>query len=98
MSDDDLASVLAWLHERLEHRFTIDAGMFLIDGAIVRGREPARIGDEDDDAYSLAVYVPVFNVRLDPDDLDVEIIDGALRLRSRWGQLGITDDGPPSAS
>ena len=98
MTDPDpLAAALAWLQARTEHRFTIDAGMFMLDGAIIRGREPGfRWDDEGRESYRLEVYVPAFSIKLDPDALEVEIVDGELRLRTRFGHLGITDDGAPA--
>jgi hypothetical protein len=95
MPDDDLSAALAWLHERLEHSFTIDMGTVSVDGAMIRGRDPLDALNLTDvrDRYDLTVYVPAFTVRLDPDDLDTEHDDEELRLRTSFGRLDITDDG-----
>lgn len=96
---DDLTTALAWLHERLEHHFTIDSGMFMFDGVIVRGHEPSPMGlnlrDRSPNRYELTVYVPAFSVTLDPDELEVDVGDQELRLRTRVGRLDIHDDGGP---
>jgi hypothetical protein len=63
MSDNDLTVVLEWLHKRLEHELTLDAGTFMVDGALLRGREPDfRWEDESRESYSFTVYMPAFTV------------------------------------
>ncbi len=93
MGADDLITVLQWLHGRLEHQLTIDAGTHTLDGAMVRGKEPPDgHDDERPDSYELTVYTPAFTLRLEPDDLQAEIVGDELRLWTRSGKLGIRDE------
>jgi hypothetical protein len=93
---NDLPTALAWLHERIGHRFNLDGGAFVIEDAMLRGAEPGFRFRESDESYALTVYVPVFTLTLDPPHLRVEVVDGSLQLHTRWGHLGLDDaDAPP---
>jgi hypothetical protein len=64
---DALATVLAWLHERTEHRLTVDAGTFVLDGLIPRGSGPGfRWKDESGESYELTVYAAARSSRSIP--------------------------------
>jgi hypothetical protein len=97
--DRDLADALEWLHKRLEHRFTIDAGMFMLDNTMIRGQEAwFRWEDESRESCEITVYVPAFTVKLDPDDLKAKVADRELlQLRTSLGSLDIHDEGPGGA-
>jgi hypothetical protein len=88
---NDFAMALAWLHERIGHRFNVDSGAFVIEDAMLRGSEPGFRFRASEESYALTVYVPVFTLTLDPPHLRAEVVDGSLQLHTRWGHLGLDD-------
>jgi hypothetical protein len=81
MSDPQVA--LRWLHEHARAAgFTVDAGSHMLNGVPIRGEEPHfRRSDDSPETYTLTVYVPVFEISLDPDRLSAGIVDDEHPLR-----------------
>ncbi|HYB25890.1 MAG TPA: hypothetical protein VEF89_04700 [Solirubrobacteraceae bacterium] len=54
----------------------MDAGSLDVGGALIDGTEPGfPWPDESPETYTLTVYIPVFDIPLDPDRLSAEIVD-----------------------
>lgn len=96
LTADDLTAVLAWLHDRIGHTFTVSEGDQELAGAILRCREPA-LRSRDDSSYVVDVFVHVRSITIDRHQLhDVHVLnDGELlQLTLRAGPpLEIIDKG-----
>src|SRR4051812_6605001 len=94
MTEDSMATVLAWLHERQAHELRLAAGAMVLAPVLVRGGEPLlRYRDESEESYELKVYAEVTGFRMSPEQLHVLAVhDDLLEFELRGERVTIYDE------